>query len=815
MPNIRNNAESNRRNRTHRAESAAARTAQAAVRQGTAAQASPAAPAPKPAPQEKYEKSERLFALDIGTRSVIGIVADRDTEGTLHVLATARKEHQTRAMLDGQIHDVPQVVSVIQQVKAPLEEKYGPLKSAAVAAAGRALYTETAEAELEVHGVITAEMQRNLDFAGVQAAQALLANSQTLEDPSRYCCVGYSTIRYVLDDVQLKSLIGQHGRHAKATVIATFLPRQVIDSMHSALHAAGLDMKALTLEPIAAINVLIPPTMRHLNLVLVDIGAGTSDIAITNGGSVTAYGMVPLAGDEITEAISQRFLLDFNVAERIKREAAEGKDVHFADILGIEYDLSAEQVIEPVLPNIQHLAEAIAKQIAELNADTPQAVMLVGGGALTPRLQECVSEALKMPIERVAVRHPDTVLGVANLPPELHRTDAVTPLGILKIASLNTLHFLSVFVNDEEYSLFNFRELTIADALLSAGLSLKKYNGKPGLGLMVSLGGESKSFPGTMGSMARLQLDGEDAELDTIVHDGSHITIIPGEDGTTPEVRLGDLVTTGREYLVYINGREKHLVQHVTVNGEIADSDRLLADGDVIESRELKSIGEALLNAGYPPQGRKISYTLNGEKASYSCKPEILLDDLPATLSQPVHEGDHLEYIAGDEPKLADVLNISELDTALNIYYQGRECKVPLSGTEIQVNGRKASAGTILSDGCAITYKKNTRVSTTVSEALLAVGFVPPAANSRLTFTILVNEQPVDFTDPVKNGDKLDVQFTPLDSSGAPAPATPPTRNVSAPSLSSLNEGMQPAAPEQQAKENKRNLTLADFIRHD
>ena len=53
--------------------------------------------------------------------------------------------------------------------------------------------------------------------------------------------------------------------------------------MQSALHEAKMEMRALTLEPIAAINVLIPPTMRHLNLVLVDIGAGTSDVAITKG----------------------------------------------------------------------------------------------------------------------------------------------------------------------------------------------------------------------------------------------------------------------------------------------------------------------------------------------------------------------------------------------------------------------------------------------------------------------------------------------------------------------------------------------------
>lgn len=93
--------------------------------------------------------------------------------------------------------------------------------------------------------------------------------------------------------------------------------------MQSALHASKLEMRAPTLEPIAAINVLIPPTMRHLNLVLVDIGAGTSDVAIIGTAPLSPmeWSLWPVM--EITEAISQRFLLDFNVAEDIKRQAAE------------------------------------------------------------------------------------------------------------------------------------------------------------------------------------------------------------------------------------------------------------------------------------------------------------------------------------------------------------------------------------------------------------------------------------------------------------------------------------------------------------
>ena len=94
---------------------------------------------------EKKPRKERIFALDIGTRSVIGIVAEQESDGSLTLLDTEREEHKTRAMLDGQIHDVPQVAAVIKDVKKALEKRVGVLHNVAVAAAGRALYTTTAE----------------------------------------------------------------------------------------------------------------------------------------------------------------------------------------------------------------------------------------------------------------------------------------------------------------------------------------------------------------------------------------------------------------------------------------------------------------------------------------------------------------------------------------------------------------------------------------------------------------------------------------------------------------------------------------------
>lgn len=706
---------------------------------------------------DSKRRKERIFALDIGTRSVIGIVAEKEADG-LKIIATERQEHKTRAMLDGQIHDVPQVAAVIDEVKKALTKKTGPLKSAAVAAAGRALYTMTAEAEMEISGIITAEQERALDFAGVQAAQAKLATSGTLDDPTKYYCVGYSTIKYDLDGSRLKTLVGQRGRVASATVIATFLPRQVIDSMQSALQSTKLDMKALTLEPIAAINVLIPPTMRHLNLVLVDIGAGTSDVAITRNGSVVAYGMVPQAGDEITEAISQRFLLDFNVAEQLKRDVTEGKDVHFSDILGMDYQLKPEEVLEPIMPNIQKLAEAIAKQIMELNNnEAPQAIILVGGGALTPNLSKYVAEILDLPAGRVAVRHPEKIDGILDIPEELQMPDAVTPLGILKIASINTLHFLRVYVNGTEHSLFNFRDLTVSDALLNAGILLKKLNGRPGLGAMLTINGENKFIPGTMGTMAKLTVDGTPATLDTPIHEGSRIDVVPGVDGAMPEITLEDVLEIPPSYKIFLNGEEVQIAAQFTINGQSAQPGQLLHDNDVIESRDARNLGEVLKAAGLPPMGKKVKYTLNGKESQYTISPKILLNDNPATLSTEVHEKDYLEYIAPEWPKLGDVLNVSELDASLVIYYEGQEHKIPSATVSLEVNGHPASTNTLIEDGSDVRYMKSLRAATTVSDALLAVGFQPPAAKSKVTFTIMVNKQPVNFTDPIKNGDELAV----------------------------------------------------------
>ena len=104
-----------------------------------------------------------------------------------------------------------------------------------------------------------------------------------------------------------------------------------------------------------------------LNIALVDVGAGTSDISITKDGSIIAYGMIPYAGDEITEVIVQHYLVDFNMAEHIKLASTVDDEVEFEDIMSITHRVPSKEVWELVAPVVDKLAKGVAEKIIDLN----------------------------------------------------------------------------------------------------------------------------------------------------------------------------------------------------------------------------------------------------------------------------------------------------------------------------------------------------------------------------------------------------------------------------------------------------------------
>jgi len=143
-------------------------------------------------------------------------------------------------------------------------------------------------------------------------------------------------------------------------LFATFLPSHVVEALLSVVRKVGLTITHLTLEPIAAVNVTVPEDLRILNIALVDVGAGTSDIAIAKDGTIVAYGMVPLAGDEVTEAITKHFLLDFSTAEYVKKNFYLNDKLVVKNILDKEKEIRREDVVNVISPIIDAITQKVA-----------------------------------------------------------------------------------------------------------------------------------------------------------------------------------------------------------------------------------------------------------------------------------------------------------------------------------------------------------------------------------------------------------------------------------------------------------------------
>ncbi len=706
--------------------------------------------------------NQLLFALDIGTRSVVGLVGEIENN-TIKLLASDREEHHTRAMLDGQIHDVTEVAQVLANVKNRLENSTGKLTKVAVAAAGRALCTLRITTSLDTssRGALTPEDERSLELAAIQTAQAELASSGTVPDPTDYYCVGYSVISYNLDGTRIKSLVGQRGRLSSIEAIATFLPRQVIDSLQSAIQAVGLEMSTLTLEPIAAINVLIPSTMRHLNLVLIDVGAGTSDVAITRDGSVIAYGMVPFAGDEITEAISQSYLLDFNVAESVKRQLSDStKKVCFTDVLGLQQEVAAQDIINSITPKVGELAQAIASEIMSLNNECPQAVLLVGGGALTPLLPESLAEALAMPPARVAIRRPDSIEGISNIPDSLCTPDSVTPLGILKLAGGHTLNFVNITLNNRSIRLFNLSKLTVADALLAAGIDIRALRGRPGMGLTITVNGKTQFIAGSHGSPGEILVNNQPARLTDGLQDQDIVTVNLGSDGTSPAPRLEDIVELPQALPITVEGEDYQIELPITINGSPAKSGSILQDRDEICVTSKLTLAEALNQLQLAFAQTEYVYQVNGVERSYTIWPKYTIDKEAAAPTTIITAGNSIEIHQAPPPTLAEILGINQDadEAAVKVSFNGSPCTIPTRRYTVLVDGLHADINQPAPTGSNIVFTSAPDLQPMISDVLLAADFDPLSLPATARVHVLLNNMPTEYTAPVKNGDSVTIQ---------------------------------------------------------
>ena len=470
-----------------------------------------------------------------------------------------------------------------------------------------------------------------------------------------------------------------------------------MESLYSAMKAVGLEVASLTLEPIAAINATIPRDLRLLNLVMVDIGAGTSDIAVCRDGSVVGYTMATVAGDEITESIMRTYLVDFSTAERIKADAGSRAAIYFTDILGLEQELDPQELAGVLKEPIRELAEELGRRIKDLNGGPPSAVFLAGGGSKLGGLRQAISAALEMDERRVAIAGNNFKLSAFADDEDLNDPEYATPLGIAVSAGLGLISdSYRLTLNGQPAKLFRSGTLTALDLLLMNGYVYNDLIGRTGQSLVINLDGKRTLFRGEPATPSVLKINGEEKPASTVIQSGDVIDFTPARAGVSAVRTL--------EELLGADGAAEALV-----NGLPAAPDRLLQTGDEVRTHAVVPV--AMPQAA--PENVEVPFAADAGHPEPPVEHEELMPEQGAVTpaasdkqeSMGVPGGQRMFFLNGralvmpakpnNEPYyLMDMLDCSGID------FEHLEKRVIL-----QVNGAEGQFTQILQDGDAVVIR--------------------------------------------------------------------------------------------------------------
>jgi cell division ATPase FtsA len=441
-----------------------------------------------------------------------------------------------------------------------------------------------------------------------------------------------------MNGYQIGNLEGHKASKISCELIATFLPDDVVDGLYKAVELAGLTVANMTLEPLAAIQVAIPEKFRMLNLALVDVGAGTSDISITNDGTIVAYGMIPTAGDSLTDIIVQNCLVDFDTAEKIKRAADGKKTIEYTDIMGLPQTIEPKRVLEMLDSKLDEMADLVSNEIKRLNGEkSVSAVFVVGGGGTVKGYTDKLADKLGIVKERVAVRGKEVIQAIVFENEDAIKDSLmVTPIGICLSFYAQSNNFIFVNFNGNRLKLYDNGKLTVSDAAMQVSFPNEDLFPKRGTAINFTVNKKQRMVRGEQGDSSVITINGDPADLYTTITSGDDITVKPSTAGADANATLGSLKELSEPLHVVVNGKSIELPRTAIVNGErqnefyeIKENDDIEIDNcytvkDICKMLELESGKKILVNGTAAKMNTKVyeNFTLDFDNTAPEDKAE-------------------------------------------------------------------------------------------------------------------------------------------------------------------------------------------------
>ncbi|MGD2008049.1 MAG: cell division protein FtsA [Cellvibrionales bacterium] len=340
-----------------------------------------------------------IVGLDIGTSKVVAVVGEVDVDGAIEVVGIG--SHPSRGMKKGVVVDIESTVTAIQRAVEEAELMAGcQIHSVFVGIAGSHIRSMNSHGIVAIREgeVVSADVERVLDAA---QAVAIPADQKVLHVLPQ---------EYVIDNQGgIKEPLGMSGVRLEAKVHLVTCAVNAAQNIEKCIHRCGLEVDGIILEQLASSYSVVTPDERDLGVCLVDIGGGTSDIAIFTDGAIRHTGVIPIAGDQVTSDIAMALRTPTQHAEEIKiRYACALTQLAGADetikvpSVGDRppRDLSRQSLAEVVEPRYDELFTLIQAEIRRSGYEEliPAGVLLTGGTSKMEGAVELAEEIFHMPV---------------------------------------------------------------------------------------------------------------------------------------------------------------------------------------------------------------------------------------------------------------------------------------------------------------------------------------------------------------------------------------------------------------------------------
>lgn len=380
-------------------------------------------------------KDELIVALDIGTTKICTLVAEVDHNRQVNIVGVGTSP--SRGMKKGVVVNIDEAAQAIAQSVRKCERLSGvAIQSALVGVTGAHIHSVNRRGVVAVSPnaaeITDQDVERAMEVARVQA----IDNDREI--------IHVLPRAYILDGQDgVRDPVGMAGRRLEAEMHIITGGTTSVSNLVRCVNRAGLQIDDLILQPLASSEAVLTPAEKEIGVAVVDIGGGTTDIAVFSDGEVYHTGVVSMAGNHITNDLTLGLRAPFHDAELIKLRygTAYSSDVGPGETLEIPtYDypdgelISRRLVAEIIESRVQEIFSLVDVELARAGFDRrlPAGVMLVGGTAELREIQILGREVLGLPV-RVGI--PSGAIGLTDT---IMRPAYATAIGLLLWAAYHT-----------------------------------------------------------------------------------------------------------------------------------------------------------------------------------------------------------------------------------------------------------------------------------------------------------------------------------------------------------------------------------------